>query len=285
MKSQRSEGKKAFNFNGPIPHSPPSSSRNTQYCRSNCTHPQMAETYGMEKPNGGGGVFVDVTEGDETERLNGDSRDRGIHRGRKEEEEESLCGVCRRLISEIFFPDGEQRGRLLHRIKTSVAKNAPLLREASGNTGRKVLFWTRRGSPLRALLVISVGTIAFLALTGLLVFMLFFVAATFNAIVISLLVSLAAAGGFLALFFTCVTFIYIGALSVAAFVISSATISAIIAALIATGWIAFFWTLWLATKKSLEFAKHSLTVTGSALSAYSSGRHVRHIRVVEKVSD
>jgi hypothetical protein len=65
--------------------------------------------------------------------------------------------------------------------------------------------------------------------------MLFFVAATFNAIVISLLVSLAAAGGFLALFFTCVTFIYIGALSVAAFVISSATISAIIAALIATG--------------------------------------------------
>ena len=83
--------------------------------------------------------------------------------------------------------------------------------------------------------LLQVGTIAFLGLTGLLVFMLFFVAATFNAIVISLLVSLAAAGGFLALFFTCVTFIYIGALSVAAFVISSATISAIIAALIATG--------------------------------------------------
>lgn len=111
----------------------------------------------MEKPNGGGGAFVDVTEGDETERLNGDSRDRGTDRGRKEEEEESLYGVFRRLISEIFFPDGEQRGRLLHRIKTSVAENAPLLREASGNTGRKVLFWTRRGSPLRALLVISVS--------------------------------------------------------------------------------------------------------------------------------
>jgi hypothetical protein len=51
------------------------------------------------------------------------------------------------------------------------------------------------------------------------------------------------------------------------------------------GWIAFFWTLWLATKKSLDFAKHSLTMTGSALSAYSSARHVRHFRVAEKVSD
>ncbi|KAG6692333.1 hypothetical protein I3843_10G105000 [Carya illinoinensis] len=39
-----------------------------------------------------------------------------------------------------------------------------------------------------------------------------------------------------AFFFTCVTFIYIGALSVAVFVISSATISAIVASLIATGW-------------------------------------------------
>ena len=83
--------------------------------------------------------------------------------------------------------------------------------------------------------VLQVGTITLLALTGLLVFTLFFLAATVNAIVISLLVSLAAAGGFLALFFTCVTFIYIGALSVAVFVISSTTISAIIAALIATG--------------------------------------------------
>nr|CAD1826565.1 unnamed protein product [Ananas comosus var. bracteatus] len=47
----------------------------------------------------------------------------------------------------------------------------------------------------------QVGSITLVALTGLLVFMLFFVAATVNAIIISLLVSLAAAGGCLALFF------------------------------------------------------------------------------------
>ena len=65
--------------------------------------------------------------------------------------------------------------------------------------------------------------------------MLFFLAATVNAIVISFLMALAAAGGFLAFFFACVTAIYIGVLSVAVFVISTATISAIIAVLIATG--------------------------------------------------
>ncbi|CAL5324934.1 unnamed protein product [Camellia sinensis] len=40
-------------------------------------------------------------------------------------------------------------------------------------------------------------------------------------------------------------------------------------------WIRFFWTMWLATKKSVGLAKHSLTVTGSVLSAYSSAQHVR----------
>lgn len=121
----------------------------------------------------------------------------------------------------------------------------------------------------------KVGTIALLALTGLLVFMVFLVAATVNAIIISLLMSLAAAGGFLALFFGCLTAIYIGALSVAVFVVSTTTIVAIFAVIVATGWIGFFWTIWLATKKSASLAKRSLNATGSALSAYSSPRYVR----------
>ncbi|KAG6720604.1 hypothetical protein I3843_03G070900 [Carya illinoinensis] len=232
--------------------------------RSHCKRSQMEEQNGTENPNG-----------EETH----------CHR-RELQEGETLYSVFHHLLSAIFFPDVQgERAPLLHRIKASVADNAPLLREASGNTGRNVLLWTRRGSPFRALLVISVGTITLLTLTGLLVFMLFFLAATINAIIISLLVSLAAAGGFLAFFFTCVTFIYIGALSVAVFVISCATISAIVASLIATGWIGFFFALWLATKKSLGLAKHSLTMTGSVLSAYSSARRSRRHRQVKKVSD
>lgn len=81
----------------------------------------------------------------------------------------------------------------------------------------------------------QIGSVAFLALTGLLIFMLIFLAATVNAIIVSLLISLAAAGGFLFFSLACVTAIYIGAMSIAAFVISIATISAIFAAMIAAG--------------------------------------------------
>ncbi|KAJ7964437.1 Importin-5 [Quillaja saponaria] len=129
------------------------------------------------------------------------------------------------------------------------------------------------------LLIISntVGTITLVSLTGLVVFILFTLAANINAIVISLLASLVAAGSFLALFFACVTAIYIGALSIAFFVISVATSFTIVAIVIATGWIGFFWTVWLATKKSFGIAKHSLTATGSAISTYSSARQARHL--------
>lgn len=82
---------------------------------------------------------------------------------------------------------------------------------------------------------LQVGTVTLLAVTGLLVFMLFFVAATANAIIVSFLISLAVAGGFLAFFFVCVTAIYIAALSLGVFVISTMTIATIIAVLITTG--------------------------------------------------
>lgn len=65
--------------------------------------------------------------------------------------------------------------------------------------------------------------------------MLFLLAATFNAIVISFLVSLAVAGGFLALFFASATAIYIGALSIAIFAICTVAFWAVVAILITTG--------------------------------------------------
>ncbi|KAJ8551723.1 hypothetical protein K7X08_021738 [Anisodus acutangulus] len=190
------------------------------------------------------------------------------------EEGVTLFDILNNFVSAIF--SNNNNGPLIERIKGCFNENVPLVHQASTKTARNVYNWTRKGSPLRALLAVSVGTIALLSLTGLLVFMLFFVAATVNAIVISLLTSLAAAGGFLALFFTCLTTIYIGALSVAVFVISTTTIIAIIAVIVATGWIGLFWTIWLATKKSASLAKHLLNATGSALSTYSSPRHSQH---------
>ncbi|CAI9767050.1 unnamed protein product [Fraxinus pennsylvanica] len=214
----------------------------------------------------------------------GDSENIGFHtkikkNSHQEKGEVTLYIVFNNLINAIFFrrPNSSYASApLLHRIKGSVSENIPLLPDASRNTGRHVLSWARRGSPFRLLLVISVGTIFLLTLTGLLVFMLFFAAATVNAIVISLFMSLVAAGGFLALFFACVAAIYVGALSVAVCVISTATILAVTAVVIATGWIGFFCTVWLVTKKSICLAQHSLNVTGSAISSYSSKRRVSH---------
>ncbi|KAF2570262.1 hypothetical protein F2Q70_00006026 [Brassica cretica] len=145
------------------------------------------------------------------------------------------------------------------------------LLKASRKTSREILRWTRQGSPLRALLVITMGTIALLTTMALVVFALFFVAATANAIIISLLVSLAVAGGFLALFFLSLTAIYIGALSVAAFVISTATVSAVVCVLIASGWIGFFYAVWLGARGTLRLVKQ---VMGLAISGNGFNREV-----------
>ena len=74
-----------------------------------------------------------------------------------------------------------------------------------------------------------------ISLTGLLIFMSFLLVATGNSIVNSVLMSLAAAGGFLALFFACLVVVYVGGVSIATFAVSTIVISAIFAAMIATG--------------------------------------------------
>jgi hypothetical protein len=74
---------------------------------------------------------------------------------------QTLPEVLNRLVSAILFPEPAGDNSLLHRIKNSIADNAPLLPEASKNSANDVIRWTRRGSPLRALLVISVRNIQF----------------------------------------------------------------------------------------------------------------------------
>ncbi|KAJ4908285.1 Uncharacterized protein Rs2_11943 [Raphanus sativus] len=192
-----------------------------------------------------------------------------------EDDSESLYSLLWITIGSVLFPDpktGEasSSSSLLQRIKNSFSENGPRLREASRKTSREILQWTRQGSPLRALLVITMGTIVILTTIALVVFTLFLVAATANAVIISLLVSLAVAGGFLSLFFLSLTATYIGALSVAAFVISAATVSAVVSVLSASGWAGFFYLVWLGARGSLRFATR---VMGLAFSGYSFSLH------------
>ncbi|KAK3121743.1 hypothetical protein QOZ80_8BG0660220 [Eleusine coracana subsp. coracana] len=194
-------------------------------------------------------------------------------------EEDTLPGVLRSFLDGVFGSTAGAGGGdepLLRRLRAASCEAAPRLREASRNSARDLLEWTRRGSGLRAILVISVGTITLIALTGLLIFMSFLLIATANAIIVSVLMSLAAAGGFLALFFACLVAVYVGAVSIATFAISTTVISAIVAVLIATGWLGFFWMIWFAARKSLDLTKHSIGMTSSAIHSYSASRHANH---------
>ncbi|KAL8137555.1 hypothetical protein V2J09_003556 [Rumex salicifolius] len=215
----------------------------------------------------------------ESSRSNGEPMEKNKPTPGKMDHGDNVLAVVKGLLWSIFFPEpiSDLSGTsFFYRAKTCLRRDFPRLRESSKSAGMDILSWTRRGSPLRALLVLSVGAISLLTLTGVSVFMLFFLTATINAVVISLLVSLAAAGGALAIFFSCVAAIYIGALAIAVFVISVSTISAIIAVLITAGWVGFLWTIWLALSKSASLAKHSIGITGSAISAYSARHSHRH---------
>ncbi|TVU09452.1 hypothetical protein EJB05_42924, partial [Eragrostis curvula] len=144
---------------------------------------------------------------------------------------------------------------------------APRLREACEDAASDVAAWTRQGGAPRALLVVSVGSASLAALTGLLVVGFFVAAVTTNAIVCSFLVSLVAAGGFLAVLLAFLASIYVGALSVAVFVVATTTVAAVIFIMTATGWAAFFWIVWFAATKcsGLVTTKRSTSTTNSVM--------------------
>lgn len=70
------------------------------------------------------------------------------------EEEDTLAGVLRSFVDGVWYPDEP----LLRRLRAASCEAAPRLRGASRNSARDLLEWTRRGSGLRAILVISVGS-------------------------------------------------------------------------------------------------------------------------------
>lgn len=140
----------------------------------------------------------------------------------------------------------------IHRTRKSLWKTSPQLQESLNRTSSEIVFWMQKGSPWRAFLVSSVGVVLLLGLAGLGTFMLFFLAATLNAVAIAFLASVASVGAFAALFFTTVTTIYIGVLVMASLTISTITLFCICAALTAAGWIAFLWVVWQGLKKGAD---------------------------------
>lgn len=183
----------------------------------------------------------------------------------RETEEWQIFKVLKELIQEIV--QAKEGIPLIHRTRRAFVRKVPILKEVLGDLARDLVRWVHRGGPWLGALVIVVGSILLLALTGLGLFMLFFLAATIYAIIIGLLLSLAIVGGFMAIVFTCLAVFYFGALASAAFVISTTTLLTIAAIVVASGSVACFWFVLQGARKSLNVAKDSLAVTSSALSA------------------
>jgi hypothetical protein len=70
--------------------------------------------------------------------------------------DDTLPGVLRSFVDGVWSP-GADGDPLLRRLRTASCDTAPRLREASRNSARDLLAWTKQGSGLRAILVISVS--------------------------------------------------------------------------------------------------------------------------------
>ncbi|GAB4826740.1 hypothetical protein Ancab_033625 [Ancistrocladus abbreviatus] len=111
----------------------------------------MEEPYASETVNGEGAEKDATADGVKRRRHFKDDADYG---------EESLYDVVKGMLWSIFSPDhtsGLAGTSLYHRTKTSFQRDLPGLRDASKTSGCRIMRWTRQGSPLRALLVISVS--------------------------------------------------------------------------------------------------------------------------------
>lgn len=159
----------------------------------------------------------------------------------------------------------------IHRTRESLREKSPQLKDGVRHTSSEIVQWMHKGGPWRAFLVSTVGIVLLLALVGLCTFLLFFLAATVNAVAIGFLASVASVGAFMALFFTSLTTIYIGFLIMAVLSISIITFFCIWVALIVAGWIAFIWVLWQGLKKGIDIFNTSFLMSVGNLMMVRSG--------------
>ncbi|MCO5588706.1 hypothetical protein L7F22_042665 [Adiantum nelumboides] len=153
--------------------------------------------------------------------------------------------------------NGNSSLAFFHRTRDCFRERSPQLKEAVHHLSAEILQWMHKGGIWRALLVTTVGVVLLLGLAGLGAFMLFFLLATLNAIVIGFLGSVASVGAITLFFFSSLIVIYIAAVIVAVMSISTITFLCIGGALTVAGWIGFFWLVWQGLKKGVDICKAS----------------------------
>lgn len=186
---------------------------------------------------------------------------------------ESVVTIVKDLIEGLRGGDGPtSNGKsTVQRYRSAIMKTAPRVNTSVRLMSADLVHWMNRGGPWRAFLILSTGVITSVGLSGVFLFLLFLITATVNTVIVALLGSVAAVGAVAALFFTALTGIYIGVLTIAACVISTVVFFTVVAVLTVAGWIAFWWVVWLGAKKFYQIAQGSVSFAGSTIhNTYSS---------------
>ncbi|OAE27136.1 hypothetical protein AXG93_4666s1060 [Marchantia polymorpha subsp. ruderalis] len=214
----------------------------------------------------------------EQEQYEGDARTLEQSSSRKKhdprEDREGLLDVMKEMVAELT-KDGRSRRSMLLGSREVVQQKAPRLKQAAKQSSEDLVRWINQGGQWRSFLITVTGLIALLGLTGVAAFLVFFVIATTNTIVVALLGSMAAVGACVAVFFAALTAIYIGALSIAVFVISSIAFMTMFAVVTAASWIAFWWASWQLVTKVFDVARGSIALTASSLQGATAKGHTK----------
>ncbi|KAL2622578.1 hypothetical protein R1flu_002783 [Riccia fluitans] len=169
-------------------------------------------------------------------------------------EREGLVDVVKAMVAQLT-KDGRSQRSMLSRSHEVVRENASRLKKAAKYSTEKARLWIHRGGRWRSFMITVTGLIALVGLSGVAAFMIFFIIATANTVVVALLGSMAAVGAGVAIFFAALTAIYVGALSFAVFAISTICLLSIFAMVTAAGWIGFWWALWTGVRRGIDTAQ------------------------------
>jgi hypothetical protein len=106
-------------------------------------------------------VVVEDEELVQTKMANGevdpDDPDRSIEVDGPDVSPDTLPSVFRSFVDGVMYSDDASKP-LIRRVRDATSAHAPKLPEASRNSARALVSWTRNGSTLRALFVITVSS-------------------------------------------------------------------------------------------------------------------------------
>ncbi|XP_024533764.1 uncharacterized protein LOC112347300 isoform X1 [Selaginella moellendorffii] len=194
-----------------------------------------------------------------------------------------FMALARDYLGELVSGSKQGRDSVLARMRALAYEKGPRAQTAARQTMADLHRWMQESGHLKIALLgavstlfnlffdddlfLQVGLVGLAALVALATFVVVFVSATANAMMISLILSISLVGFLMASFFTSLTAVYVGALLAAGVTISSLTFFSICGMIMAAGWFTFSWGIWNFVRKIFQIVRYSAGSVWSALSS------------------